>query len=316
MNFEKIALFVTILCLSILIGCNKVVDVQEPDTETVPEATITAIKNDYPNAEKFVFKTLLKDKLWKAKFVSNASNFETQVSPTAIVAQVYRESSDITLYKDLTDKLKVRGGAISGVQLADKATDNGARMKYVFNGKPFLLDYYILNDWHIIKLTSKAPSESIALEVVDLPDNIQSFCQQKAISLTNATINLITDSEGKKAYYIYPVAQLYPVIFNEAGELLWIARNSNGSNVVNKPNNEVGNAELLAKVSEGYEDFTTPTAVAFEAQFDSLKSIRYVFQKKSGVEGTRTFINELREVFVNAATGEIIYDQYSSYVFR
>lgn len=316
MNFEKIALFVTILCLSILIGCNKVVDVQEPDTETVPEATITAIKNDYPNAEKFVFKTLLKDKLWKAKFVSNASNFETQVSPTAIVAQVYRESSDITLYKDLTDKLKVRGGAISGVQLADKATDNGARMKYVFNGKPFLLDYYILNDWHIIKLTSKAPSESIALEVVDLPENIQSFCQQKAISLTNATINLITDSEGKKAYYIYPVAQLYPVIFNEAGELLWIARNSNGSNVVNKPNNEVGNAELLAKVSEGYEDFTTPTAVAFEAQFDSLKSIRYVFQKKSGVEGTRTFINELREVFVNAATGEIIYDQYSSYVFR
>lgn len=316
MNFEKIALFVTIICLSMLIGCNKVVDVQEPDTETVPEATITAIKTDYPNAEKFVFKTLLKDKLWKAKFVSNASNFETQVSPTAIVAQVYRETSDITLYKNLTDKLKVRGGAISGVQLADKATDNGARMKYVFNGKPFLLDYYILNDWHIIKLTSKAPSESIALEVVDLPQNIQSFCQQKAISLTNATINLITDSEGKKAYYLYPASQLYPVIFSEGGELLWIARNSDGSNVVNKPNNEVGNAALLAKVSEGYEDFTTPTAVAFEAQFDNLKSIRYVFQKKSGVEGTRTFINELREVFVNAATGEIIYDQYSSYVFR
>ncbi len=299
-----------------LIGCNKVVDVQEPDTETVPEATITAIKTDYPNAEKFVFKTLLKDKLWKAKFVSNASNFETQVSPTAIVAQVYRETSDITLYKDLTDKLKVKGGAISGVQLADKATDNGARMKYVFNGKPFLLNYYVLNDWHIIKLTSKAPSESIALEVVDLPENIQSFCQQKAISLTNATINLITDSEGKKAYYLYPASQLYPVIFSEAGELLWIARNSDGSNVVNKPNNEVGNAELLAKVSEGYEDFTTPTSVAFESHFDGLKSIRYVFQKKSGVEGTRTFINELREVFVNAATGEIIYDQYSSYVFR
>ncbi|HWV28685.1 MAG TPA: hypothetical protein VN038_03485 [Dyadobacter sp.] len=316
MNFEKIALFITIICLSMLIGCNKVVDVQEPDTETVPEATITAIKTDYPNAEKFVFKTLLKDKLWKAKFVSNASNFETQVSPTAIVAQVYRETSDITLYKDLTDKLKVKGGAISGVQLADKATDNGARMKYVFNGKPFLLNYYVLNDWHIIKLTSKAPSESIALEVVDLPENIQSFCQQKAISLTNATINLITDSEGKKAYYLYPASQLYPVIFSEAGELLWIARNSDGSNVVNKPNNEVGNAELLAKVSEGYEDFTTPTSVAFESHFDGLKSIRYVFQKKSGVEGTRTFINELREVFVNAATGEIIYDQYSSYVFR
>ena len=76
MNFEKIALFITILCISIMIGCNKVVDVQEPDTETVPEATITAIKDDYPDAAKFVFKTLLKDKLWKAKFVSNASNLK------------------------------------------------------------------------------------------------------------------------------------------------------------------------------------------------------------------------------------------------
>lgn len=316
MNFEKIALFITILCISIMIGCNKVVDVQEPDTETVPEATITAIKDDYPDAAKFVFKTLLKDKLWKAKFVSNASNFETQVSPTAIVAQVYRETADLTLYKDLTDKLKVRGGAISGVQLADKATDNGARMRYVFNGKPFLLNYYILNDWHIIKLTAKAPTESFTVDTGDLPQVIQSFCQQKAISLTNATISLITDSDGKKAYYIYPASQLYPVIFSEEGSLLWIARNSDGTNVVNKPNNEVGNAELLAKVSEGYEDFTTPTTVAFESQFDGLKSVRYVLQKKSGVEGTRTFINELREVFVNATTGDIIYDQYSSYVFR
>jgi hypothetical protein len=316
MNFEKVAFFITIICLSILIGCNKVFDVQEPDTETVPDATISAIKTDYPDAAKFVFKTLLKDKLWKAKFVSNASNFETQVSPTAIVAQVYRESGDINLYKDLTDKLKVKGGTISGVQLADKATDNGARMKYIFNGKPFLLNYYILNDWHIIKLTAKAPSESIALDAVDLPGNIQSFCQQKGISLANSTMSLITDSDGKKAYYIYPASQLYPVIFNEAGELLWIARNSDGSAITNKPNNEVGNAELLAKVSEGYEDFTTPTTVAFESQFDGLKSVRYVLQKKSGVEGTRTFINELREVFVNATTGEIIYDQYSSYVFR
>ncbi len=316
MNFEKIALFVTIISLSILIGCNKVVDVQEPDTETVPDATITAIKNDYPDAAKFVFKTLLKDKLWKAKFISNASNFETQVSPTAIVAQVYRESSDLTLYKNLTDKLKVKGGSISGVQLADKATDNGARMKYVFNGKPFLLNYYILNDWHIIKLTANAPSESFVVDTGDLPAAIQLFCQQKSISLANSTTNLITDSDGKKTYYIYPAAQLYPLIFSDAGDLLWIARNSDGSNVVNKANNEVGTAELLAKVTEGYEDFTTPTNVAFESQFDGLKSVRYVLQKKSGVEGTRTFINELREVFVNATTGEIIYDQYSSYVFR
>lgn len=316
MKSGKIIFFAAIVFSSILIGCNKVYDVQEPDTETVPDSTIGAIKSEYPDAGKFVFKTLLKDKLWKAKFVSQATNFETQVSPTAIVAEVYREWGDIALYKSLTDKLKVKGGTISGVQAVDKAPDAAARMKYTFDGKPYLLNYYTLNDWHIVKLTAKAPTESIALDTVDLPGNIQAYCRGTRTPLLNSSISLITDSDGKKSYYIYPQAQLFPVIFSEAGDLLWIARNSDGSDIINRPNDRVGSAELLAKVSEGYEDFTTPTSVAFECDFNGLKCVRYLFQKKSGVEGTRTFINELRDVFVNATTGEIIYDQYSSYVFR
>ncbi|TLV01524.1 hypothetical protein [Dyadobacter luticola] len=316
MNSKRLSPLLTAAILWLLVGCNKVYDIQEPDTETVPEATITAIKTAYPDAGNFLFKTLLKDKLWKAGFESNASKFETQVSPIAIVADVYKESNNITLYKSLTDKLKVKGGTISGLQLMEKSTDSTARMKYVLDGKSYLLNYYILNDWHIVKLIAGFPAESYSLQPADLPASTVAFCADNSIPLADSKITVNVNAEGKKVYFIQPQSQLYPVIFNDAGELIWIAKNSDGTQLVNKPNNEVGDATLLANVTAGYEDFTTPTEVAFESQFNGLKSVRYVFQKQSGVAGTKSFINELREVFVNATSGEIIYDQYSSYVFK
>lgn len=311
-KFYKFLLFAA-LCS----GCNNVVDVQEPDTEVVvPESAIAAIKTGYPDAREFVFKTLIKEKLWKAKFSSQANTFETNVSPTAISGAVYRNSADANLYKGLTDKLKISGGTLSNVQLLESATDSAARMQYILNGRPRLLTYYVLNDWHIIKLAAPYPVESYTVGLPDLPENIVSFCEQANIDLDSSQITVNEDQASKKMYIIHPQAALFPIFFDEAGNVKWVAKNSDGTALVNKTNNQIGSKELFEKIRASYVDFNVYNTLAFEARYDELSSIRYVFQRKSGAEGTRDFISETQEVFVNANSGEIIFEQYSSYVFK
>ena len=307
----KLLLF-TALCS----GCNNVVDVQEPDTEVVPESAITAIKTSYPDAGQFVFKTLIKEKLWKAKFSSQANTFETHVSPTAISGSVFRNSGDASLYKGLTDKLKISGGTLANVQLLENATDNAARMQYNLNGRSQLLTYYVLNDWHIVKLAAPYPVESYTVGLPDVPEKIVSFCEQASIDLDSSQITVNEDQASKKMYIIHPQAALFPIFFDDVGNVKWIARNSDGAALENKPNDQVGSKELFEKIKAAYVDFNVFNALAFEATYNDLSSIRYVFQRKSGAEGTRDFISETQEVFVNANSGEIIFEQYSSYVFK
>ncbi len=49
-------------------------------------------------------------------------------------------------------------------------------MQYSFHGKQHLLNYYVLNDWYIVKLTSPQPAESYSMKPGDLPYRIRSFC--------------------------------------------------------------------------------------------------------------------------------------------
>ncbi|MCF0050382.1 hypothetical protein LXM25_09960 [Dyadobacter sp. LJ53] len=305
-----------LLFAALLSGCNNVVDVQEPDTEVVPESAIAAIKTSYPDAGQFIFKTLIKEKLWKAKFSSQANTFETQVSPAAISGDVFKNSADAGLYKGLTDKLKISGGILSNVQLLEKATDNAARMQYMLNGKALLLNYYVLNDWHIVKMAAPYPVESYTVEVSDVPEKIVSFCEAAKIELDSSQITVNEDQASKRTFIIHPQAALFPIFFDEAGNLKWIAKNSDGTPLENKPNDKVGSAALFEKIKAGYADFNVYNTLAFEAIYDDLSSIRYVFQRKSGAEGTRDFISETQEIFVNANSGEVIFEQYSSYVFR
>jgi hypothetical protein len=297
-------------------GCNNVVDVQEPDTEVVPESAISAIKTRYPDAGQFVFKTLMKDKLWKAKFFSQANTYETHVSPSSISGDVFKNSADASLYKGLTDKLNISGGTLSSVQLLENAANNAARMQYNLNGKPRLLNYYVLNDWHIVKLSEPYPVESYTVELSDMPEKIVSFCEQAKIDLDSSQIVVNEDQASKRTYIIHPQAALFPVFFDQEGGLIWIARNSDGTPLENKPNDKVGSAALFEKIKGSFTDFNVYNTLAFEAKYDGLSSIRYVFQRKSGAEGTRDFISETHEVFVNANSGEVIFEQYSSYVYK
>lgn len=311
-NFYWLLLFA-----ALLFGCNNVVDVQEPDTEVVvPESAIAAIKASYPDAGQFVFKTLIKEKLWKAKFSSQANSFETHVSPAAISGAVFRNSADGSLYKGLTDKLQISGGTLFNVQLIEMATDSAARMQYIVNGRPHLLNYYEFNDWHIVKLAAPYPVESYTVGLSDVPEKIVSFCQQANIDLDSSQIIINEDQASKKTYIIHPQAALFPIFFDEAGNLKWIAQNSDGTSLVNGPNDKIGSAGLFEKIKADYADYNVYNTLAFEAKYEDLNSIRYVFQRKSGAEGTRDFISETQEIFVNANSGEVIFEQYSSYVFK
>jgi hypothetical protein len=306
-----------LLLAALLYGCNNVVDVQEPDVEVVvPESAIAAIKTTYPDAGQFVFKTLIPEKLWKAKFSSQANSFETHVSPTAISGAVFRNSDDAKLYKHLTDRLKISGGAISNVQLVENAIDTAARMQYILNGRPYLLNYYTFNNWHIVKLAAPYPVESYTVALSEVPEKIASFCKQENIDLDSSQVTVNEDQASKKVYIIHPQSALFPIFFDDAGNLKWIAQNSDGTPLENKPNDKVGSAGLFEKIKAGYADFNVYNTLAFEAKYGDLSSIRYVFQRKSGPEGTRDFITETQEVFVNANSGEVIFEQYSSYVFK
>lgn len=297
-------------------GCNNVVDVQEPDTEVVPETAISAIKTRYPDAGQFVFKTLIQDQLWKAKFFSRANSYETQVSPSAISGDVFINTNDVSLYKGLTDKLVISGGTLSNVQLRENAGDNAARMQYMLNGKAQLLNYYVLADWHIVKLSAPYPVESYTVELSEVPEKIASFCSQAKIDIDSTQIVVNEDQANKKTYIIHPEAALFPIFFDQEGNVKWIAKNSDGSALEDKRNDEVGSAELFDKIKGGFTDFNVPNTLAFEAKYNDLSSIRYVFQRKSGPEGTRDFISETHEVFVNGNSGEVIFEQYSSYVYK
>lgn len=101
-------LLMTILYCAVGCGIN---DIQPTDTELVPVTVAETIKRRYSLAQDILLKTLISNKLWQANFTSNASEYETQVNATAIVAAVTAKGgNDFSFYKHFTDQLSIKGG--------------------------------------------------------------------------------------------------------------------------------------------------------------------------------------------------------------
>ncbi|MDQ6480534.1 hypothetical protein [Dyadobacter sp. LHD-138] len=322
--------FFLILALGCSLGCNNVKDLQPIDPEVVPPTAVEALKRRYPSADDILMKTLVLNKLWHTSFKSNASQYETQLSATAIVGPVIRKADgDFSFYKSLTDQLSIKGGEFSDLRIVEGTTKNigpiiyyDALMNYRLNGKSYQLHYSSVGESDQIRLISNF-STYYVLQPEDIPQQIVKFFSDNSLSLVDNDIYVFVDPAGLKTYRAYlkalwaPNPAHYAICFDKDFNLTWIGQNSDGSAVVPTVNSEIGRAELLAKSSKYIIDFK-PIVGAFQTSFKGLQSVRYLFTKTNFETdgGSSKSIVESWQILTNPASEPVLSEEYMGYITR
>lgn len=314
--------FFKLLVFCLFIGCNQVDDIQPADTEQVPVTAIQAIKNRYPVAEDILFKTLVKNKLWKVSFNSNSSAFETQVNETAITAPVLRKAgSDFSFYKGLTDRLAIKGGVFSDLKVDDNDMGlHSAFMNYELNGKAYRLHYQLAGSSHQITLLSDF-STYYVLPDAEVPAKIVKFFSDHSVLLTDYGVFVIVGMDGQKTYGVYykpgwtgfatPFSNLY---FDKNADLMWSAYNSDGSQVVHKTNSDLGFPLLLEKTAKDLKDFNQNMTGAIHTSFNGLQSIQYAFGKAVYGADSSVITMESWYLLLNPISEKVFVETYEGFV--
>ncbi|MCF0056282.1 hypothetical protein [Dyadobacter sp. CY356] len=127
----------------ILVSCNNVKDLQPAGGEDVPDGVAQVLTNAYPRAKDITLKTVLKDKLWEARFSSDNVLFYVALS-TNRVLRAYKLLSPTVpdSLQNTFSTLSIKGGTFSDFRQEDFAVDTRYyTAKYVLNGTPYVVKW-------------------------------------------------------------------------------------------------------------------------------------------------------------------------------
>lgn len=242
-------------------SCNSISDIQPPDSESILINATQAIKSRYPQATDIQFKTLVSDLLWKATFTQQSIAYQTQVNATGIVSAVLKKlDSTFTPYQRLTDQLTIRGGTFSDLWAVDSDTSSTRVMAYTLQGITYQLTVKeAVTNKPVITL-SQLPLYAIT-SLPELPQRIQSFFSTNSTKLRFQSGQVIQQPGGNTTYGLTAIYQsgastsstTIPLFFDEMGNLIWIGYNANDTPILYKPNSQVGDATMLATISNHAE---------------------------------------------------------------
>lgn len=304
-----------VMACATLAGCNKVDDVQPPDTDLVPVTAVAAVKKRYPNAADLAFETCLKGEIWIADFSANTHKLRTYVNKQEIISAVYEKlPADFAFYQSFTDRLSIQGGTFSDLMAYEGDTSSARLMKYKLNGRLYTLEYKYDASTATDRLMLLGPESSATMYAAEaeLPQPARDFFRKEGLSVSASYFTVGPD--GTKTYMVYSQGYAWPYYFDEAGNLQWTMKSNNAAATkYNMLNENLGYPALLGQVNPIFSGFDKPSYESAVTDYSGVVSLRYTFQKDRIME-MGAF--ESGEVYFNAKTGRLLSDSYRAVVSR
>jgi hypothetical protein len=229
-------------------SCNEVNDLQPVEPETVPQATIEIVRKAFPEAKDVVFKSLLNNKIWEAKFTSGTDKYTSLVDDVKMW-ETWREMPDSLppFLQVVLDKTPFAGGNFS--QNAEdityyKSYDRRNVATYSFRGADYFFEWFI-------NVTPNSPGTATfqlykyrlnLFQEKELPSTIRKFIDSRP-ELKFSTAQVLVKPDYKKQFLVAleykkgDNTRLGNLLFDEGGNLRWIDREFNRPEVYSEESN-------------------------------------------------------------------------------
>jgi PBP1b-binding outer membrane lipoprotein LpoB len=255
-EIEMKKLYILLLALgSILSACDSVNDLQPQQNinEAVPQATVNAIRQAFPEATKIKFSTIEKNKVWQSDFEVKVESMSAVVNNLGVITETYKVTGEVALpenikayilshyagasIKNVSQQIN-KDGKLEGYKVTIRNSENkDITLVFDATGTFTLL---IGNDKNDNKLELNPP-KIYFIEKNDLPEVIKTYLNSKHADYKCIKAAVVIDGDSKN-YSIVISKDLtsYEYLFDEKGNVL--KSNSFG---VDAPSNRIEDKALV-----------------------------------------------------------------------
>ncbi|GLU53490.1 hypothetical protein Dfri01_29510 [Dyadobacter frigoris] len=310
-----------------MVSCNNVKDLQPAGGEDVPDGVAQVLTNAYPRAKDITLKTVLKDKLWEARFSSDSTLFYVALN-TNRVLRAYKLLSPTVpdSLQNTFSTLSIKGGTFSDFRQEDFAVNTRYyTAKYILNGTPYVVKWETNSQEgtyagkHIYEVTVK-PYFKFEYDIVRDEPEIQTIVPP-AINNYIATLNLYLDqatgyvSDANKVSY-YIIASDPFSMPNRPGNLLYDESNNLAVEYFAPNNQEFSSlSSFPTQVTKFVDNYEFASKMHFSSGFEKKTEAAAPFGMFFNREITQQFSNtEAFQVWLDR-NGNIVDFLYTASLF-
>jgi PBP1b-binding outer membrane lipoprotein LpoB len=235
-EIEMKKLYILLLILSsILSACDSVNDLQPQQNlnEAVPQATVNAIRQAFPEATKIKFSTIERNKVWQSDFEVKVEPMSAVVNNLGVITETYKVTGEVALPENIKSYISSnyagatiknasqqinKDGKLEGYKVTIRSNE-GKTITLVFDATG-TLTLLIADDKNDNK-PGLNPQKIYFIEKNDLPEVIKTYLNSKHADYKCIKAAVIVDGDTKN-YSIVISKDLtsYEYLFDEKGNVL------------------------------------------------------------------------------------------------
>ncbi|WP_435356654.1 PepSY-like domain-containing protein [Emticicia sp. SJ17W-69] len=250
-------IYILLLALGwIFSACDSVKDLQPQQNmnEAVPQATVNAIRQAFPEATKIRFSTIEKNKIWQSDFEVKVEPMSAIVNNLGVITETYKVTGEVTLPDNIKSYISTnyagatiknasqqigKDGKVEGYKVFIK-TKEGKDNILVFDATGTLT--LLITDDRNGNTPALNPPKIYFIEKNQLPDAINTYLNNKHPGYNCIKAAVIVDGETK-TYSVVVSKDLtsFEYLFDEKGNVL-----KSSSFGVNAPPNRMEDKPLIS----------------------------------------------------------------------
>jgi PBP1b-binding outer membrane lipoprotein LpoB len=243
-------LYIFLLVLGFLFsGCDSVNDLQPHQNlnEAIPQATVNAIRQAFPEATKIRFSTIEKNKVWQSDFEVKVEPMSAIVDNLGVITETYKVTGEVALPENIKNYIATnyagatiknasqqigKDGKIVGYKVAIKSKD-GKEITLIFDATGTLT--LLITDDRNGNTPAQNPPKIYFIEKKDLPEAIKTYLNTKHPDSQYIKVAVIVEGDSK-TYSVVISKDLtsFEYLFDEKGNVL-----KSSSFGVNAPTNRI-----------------------------------------------------------------------------
>lgn len=235
-------------------ACDSVKDLQPQQNlnEAVPQATVNAIRQAFPEATKIKFSTIEKNKIWQSDFEVKVEPMSAIVNNLGVITETYKVTGEVTLPENIKNYIAAnyvgatiknasqqigKDGKVEGYKVAIRSRE-GKEITLIFDATGTLT--LLITDDRNGNSPALNPPKIYFIEKTQLPDAIKIYLSSKHPDYNCIKAAVIIDGDTKN-YSVVVSKDLtsFEYLFDDKGNVL--KSNSFG---VNAPPNRIEDKPL------------------------------------------------------------------------
>ncbi|WP_394994440.1 PepSY-like domain-containing protein [Emticicia sp.] len=229
-------IFIFILIMSwFFLACDSVKDLQPQQNlnEAVPQATVNAIRQAFPEATKIKFSTIENNKVWQSDFEVKVEPMSAIVNHLGIITETYKVTGEVALPENIKKYIETnyagatiknasqqigKNGKVEGYKVVIKSKE-GKEITLVFDATGTLT--LLITDDRNNNLPVLNPPKIYFIEQKDLPEVIKTYLNSKHPEYKYIKAAVIVDGITK-TYSVVVSKDLtsFEYLFDEKGNVL------------------------------------------------------------------------------------------------